>query len=114
MVTKFCFVGMLVETPRVVQREQGTGKAAQGMLYESQPKPIQSCGDFSAIPALKSLDLPSASLTAVKQRQGGKDARRWLLFRLRLVLECVSKMRDVQFRVDLPAVQGDFPQAWQG
>jgi hypothetical protein len=26
-------------------------------------------------------------------------------------LECVSKMRHVQFRVDLPAVQGDFPQA---
>ena len=26
-------------------------------------------------------------------------------------LECVSKMRHVQFRVDLPAFQGDFPQA---
>ena len=26
-------------------------------------------------------------------------------------LECVSKMRDVQFRVDLPAFQGDFPKA---
>ena len=26
-------------------------------------------------------------------------------------LECVSKMRDVQFRVDWAAFQGDFPQA---
>jgi hypothetical protein len=28
-----------------------------------------------------------------------------------LSLECVSKMRDVQFRVDWAAFQGDFPQA---
>ena len=26
-------------------------------------------------------------------------------------LECVSKCREMQFRVDLPAFQGDFPQA---
>ena len=26
-------------------------------------------------------------------------------------LECVTKMRDVQFRVDWAAYQGDFPQA---
>jgi hypothetical protein len=25
-------------------------------------------------------------------------------------LECVSKCREMQFRVDLPAFQGDFPQ----
>ena len=28
-----------------------------------------------------------------------------------LILECVSKGREMQFRVDLPAFQGDFPQA---
>ena len=28
-----------------------------------------------------------------------------------LILECVSKCREMQFRVDLPAFQGDFPQA---
>jgi hypothetical protein len=27
------------------------------------------------------------------------------------MLECVSKCREMQFRVDLPAFQGDFPQA---
>ena len=27
------------------------------------------------------------------------------------MLECVSKCRKMQFRVDLPAFQGDFPQA---
>ena len=27
------------------------------------------------------------------------------------LLECVSKCREMQFRVDLPAFQGDFPQA---
>ena len=29
----------------------------------------------------------------------------------RVGLECVSKCRKMQFRVDLPAFQGDFPQA---
>jgi hypothetical protein len=28
----------------------------------------------------------------------------------RILLECVSKCREMQFRVDLPAFQGDFPQ----
>ena len=36
----------------------------------------------------------------------------WLTFFAGRVLECVSKVKDVQFRVDWAAVQGDFPQAW--
>ena len=57
-------------------------------------------------------------MTAVKRDRSmtllgwGLAAFFWLTFFAGRVLECVSKVKDVQFRVDWAAVQGDFPQAW--
>ena len=44
----------------------------------------------------------------ISEDEAKNDVASYFLFN---VLECVSKCRKMQFRVDLPAFQGDFPQA---
>ena len=85
-----------------LDEELGSGKyrLLQGFEEAHERPETGVCGRGLVVPA------SGSGATAIRKRRP-----QMLHFYLRSVLECVSKMRHVQFRVDLPAVQGDFPQA---
>ena len=84
---------------------------------ETVVKQVAQIAKDEFVPARRRREACRGTLTDDNDALSGLRVQEWLqaskmrwLFRERS-LECVSKCREMQFRVDLPAFQGDFPQA---
>ena len=86
---------------------------------ETVAKQVAQIAKDEFVHARRSMEACRDTLTDDNDAAGlsGRRVQEWIqaskmcwLFRERS-LECVSKCRKMQFRVDLPAFQGDFPQA---
>ena len=95
----------------------GTQCAALGARVWQAHGEVAERSEVDRVPHRSGIERPENSPVESFQQDGARPCAMGpnapaLGARVWQALECVSKCREMQFRVDLPAFQGDFPQVY--